>query len=131
MDFQLDVLKMKNDNSLNCRFLYIPVILLTAFLLLNCSKETVELPAEELNFQSLVSEKDTIAPGETTKVIATATGSQLTYYWSATIGDILGSGSEIVYAASPCQVGINQITCKIKNGSNQSVSKIIDIVVYE
>jgi hypothetical protein len=98
---------------------------------MNCSKEEEELPVEDLIFESLVSEKDTIAPGETTNITAVATGSRLSYYWSATLGDILGSGQEIVYAASPCQTGINQITCKIINGNAQSKSKTIDIVVYE
>jgi hypothetical protein len=98
---------------------------------MNCSKEEQELPAEDLIFESLISEKDTIAPGETTTVNAIATGNGLSYYWSATLGDILGSGSEIVYAASPCQTGINQITCKIADRSGQSKSKTIDIVVYE
>jgi len=116
---------------MNCRNLLLPIIILMAIFLVNCSKEKEDLSETELVFHSLVSEKDTIAPGETTTVTADATGSNLTYYWSATIGDILGSGSEIVYAASPCQAGTNQITCEIKSGGNQSVSKTIGIVVYE
>lgn len=99
--------------------------------MMNCNKEEEELPVEELIFETLISEKDTIAPGETTPVTAIATGSGISYYWSATLGDILGSGSEIVYAASPCQTGINQITCKIMDRNNQSKSKTIDIIVYE
>lgn len=113
------------------KFCFLPIILPLAFVLLNCSKEEEELPETKLVFHSLVSEKDTIAPGETTRVTADATGSNLTYHWSATIGDILGSGSEVIYAASPCQAGTNQITCEITDGSNQPASKTIDIVVYE
>jgi hypothetical protein len=116
---------------MNKKFMYLSVIFLMTLLIANCSKEEEELPETELVFQSLVSEKDTIIPGETTTVTATATGSNLTYRWSATIGDILGSGSEVTYAASPCQAGTNQITCEITDGSNQSASKTIDIVVYE
>lgn len=118
----------------NCiiqRLLFGLVILTSTALLMNCSKEEEELPVEDLVFESLVSAKDTIAPGETTTVTATASGTGLTYYWSATLGDILGSGSEIVYTASPCQTGTNQITCKITDGNNQSKSKTIAIVVYE
>lgn len=96
-----------------------------------CTKEEEEPMGGEINFQSLVAEQDTIAPGETTKVKATATGDQLEYHWSASLGDILGSGAEVVYAASPCQAGTNKITCKITSSSVQSESKTIDIVVYE
>lgn len=97
----------------------------------SCSKEETELP-NDLVFQSLVAEKDTIAPGETVKIKASATGSRLEYFWEANpFGDILGSGAEITYAASPCGVGANKISCRITNGSKQEETKTIDIVVYE
>ena len=121
---------MKNNDKI-LRILHLLLIFILTILLLNCGKDEVELSETELVFYSLVSEKDTIAPGETTNIVATASGNNLTYYWSASIGDILGSGSKIVYAASPCQTGTNQITCQITNGSRQSKSKTIDIVVYE
>lgn len=81
-------------------------------------------------YHSLSIEKDTIAPGETTKVTATASGIHLNYFWSATLGDILGSGAEVIYAASPCSAGKNRITCRIESGS-QSETKTVDIIVYE
>jgi hypothetical protein len=95
----------------------------------SCSKEDINTP-NDLVFQSLVAEKDTIAPGEKVKIKASATGSQLEYFWSVTLGDIIGSGAEITYAASPCAVGTNTVTCKINNG-NQSDTKTVEIVVYE
>ena len=96
----------------------------------SCSKEETELP-DDLVFHSLIAEKDTIAPDETVKIKAHATGSKIEYFWSATpFGDILNSGSEVTYAASPCAVGTNKVTCKVTNG-NQSESKTIEIVVYE
>ena len=97
----------------------------------NCTKEEEEPAGGEINFQSLVAEQDTIAPGETTIIKATASGNQLEYHWSASLGDILGSGAEVVYAASPCQVGTNKISCKITSGRTHSETKTIDIVVYE
>lgn len=115
---------------MNKKLLYLAVIFLLTVLLVNCSKEEEDLPETELVFQSLISENDTIAPGESTKLKATATGSSLEYYWSATLGDIIGSGAEVTYVASPCAVGTNEITCKVTNG-NQSESKSIEIVVYE
>jgi hypothetical protein len=103
--------------------------IITAFLILNCSKGYQEEPGE-LVFHSLSIEKDTIAPGETVKVTATASGISLNYFWSATLGDILGHGAEVTYAASPCSAGKNQITCRVESGS-LSKTKTVDIVVYE
>ncbi len=106
------------------------ILIVTTFCF--CSKEDDETePMQNLVFHSLVAEKDTISPGEETHITATATGSNLQYFWSATLGDILGSGSVVVYTSSPCNVGTNEITCKIKCGDGQSKSKIIKIVVLE
>lgn len=110
--------------------LRISAVFLFAVILVNCSDEEEE-PTGELTFHSLVAEKDTLFPGEEIKVTAEATGVNLEYYWSATKGDILGSGAEITYAASPCHIGRNKITCAIKSGPTVSASKSIDIVVYE
>jgi hypothetical protein len=106
------------------------LVVIVAVLFFSCSTEEQEVP-EDLVFHSLVAVKDTIAPGGTTSVKATASGSQLEYFWSASLGDILGTGAEVIYAASPCQAGTNKITCKITNGSIQSETKTIEIVVYE
>jgi hypothetical protein len=79
--------------------------------------------------KSLTAEKDTIESGQSTKVFAVASGYKLTFYWSATAGDILGSGDEVVYTASPCHAGKNKINCTVRDGNNASRSKEIEIVV--
>ena len=109
----------------------VPILIFFALLLCNCNKDEEEEPLQDLIFQSLVAEEDTLVSGEVTNVIATATGSNLSYYWSAFKGDILGFGSEVIYASSPCYLGKNQITCTVTNGNNQSETKTIDIVVIE
>lgn len=86
-------------------------------------------PSQALYFQSLEAEKDTIESGQSTKVYAVATGYKLSYYWSATAGDILGSGDQVVYTASPCHIGKNTISCTVKDGNNASRTKEIEIVV--
>lgn len=121
---------MKNK-ILDMRFLIrIFVVLILIFFLMNCNKEE-EIPSGDVAFHSLIAEKDTLSPGEETTIKASATGINLEYFWSATKGDILGSGAEITYAASPCHIGTNKITCKITSGPDISESKTIDIVVYE
>jgi hypothetical protein len=96
----------------------------------SCNKEDdTGDPSQPLIFSSLIAEKDTIAPGESTEITATATGYSITYKWSATAGDILGSGARVMYAASPCHAGSNRITCTVKDGNNKSAAKEIEIVV--
>ncbi len=98
----------------------------------SCSKGddgNQEDPGQPLIYTSLTAERDTIESGETTKVTAVATGYKLSFHWSATAGDILGTGSQVIYAASPCQAGKNKITCTISDGNNNSNSKEIFIVV--
>ncbi len=82
-----------------------------------------------LVFSELVAESDTIVSGTSTSITATATGYNLTYSWSATAGNILGSGHEVIYTTPPCVPGINQISCTIKDGNNKTETKNINIVV--
>lgn len=107
-------------------------LLVLSILLVCCSKEETggsEDPDQPFIFSSLSAEKDTIESGQSTKIIAVATGFKLTYYWAATAGDILGSGHEVLYTASPCQAGKNKITCTVCDGNNVSETKEIFIVV--
>jgi hypothetical protein len=102
------------------------------FLMVSCTKDEnggSENPDQPLFFVSLEAEKDTIESGGSTKISAVASGYKLTFYWSATAGDILGSGSEVIYTASPCHIGKNTITCTVRDGKNVSQSKEIFIVV--
>ena len=115
-------LKMKNSLLL---------ITITALVFIACEKENENggNPDQQLVFQSLVADRDTLIAGESTRIIATASGYKLSYYWSATAGDILGSGAEVIYAPSPCHAGENQISCEVKDGNSQSMTKTINIVV--
>jgi len=107
-------------------------LLLLLFVVISCSKDDnggSEDPDQPFIFSSLSAEKDTIESGQSTKVTAVASGYRLTYKWSASAGDILGSGNEVVYTASPCHIGKNTITCTVRDGNNVSESKEIFIVV--
>lgn len=86
-------------------------------------------PTEVLKFESLVADDNQISPGETTQITAIATGYQLEYHWSATLGDILGSGAEVEYATSPCHIGTNEISCTVKDGNGESETKTVSILV--
>lgn len=108
------------------------LVLLLFFALASCSKEENGDngdPGQPLVFTSLTAEKYTIAPGETTKITAVATGYKIEYNWSASAGDILNSGSTVLYAASPCHAGTNKVTCTVTDGNKVSQSKEVSIVV--
>jgi hypothetical protein len=106
------------------------ILLLAVFVFSFCEKNETDEPFQNLVYQSLTAERDTISPGENTNITALASGSNLKYFWTASSGDILGSGNKVVYAPSPCHSGSNTITCKITNG-NQTESKSVIIVVLE
>ena len=99
----------------------------------SCEKDNENIntddPSQVLVFSSLRSEKYSITAGESTKITATAAGYQIRYLWEASAGNIVGSGSEVTYVASPCHVGENEITCTVSDGNNKSESKSLTIVV--
>ena len=108
------------------------IALLLIFSLTFCSKEENGNngdPNQPLVFSSLTAEKNSISSGETTKITAVATGYMIVYKWSATAGDILGSGKSVVYAASPCHSGSNKVTCTVTDGNNVSQSREVLIEV--
>ncbi|MDD3877899.1 MAG: hypothetical protein PHT69_14855 [Bacteroidales bacterium] len=82
-----------------------------------------------LVFSDLKAENDTIYAGTSTSITATATGKDLIYMWSASAGDILGSGNTVTYASPPCVPGINEVSCTVKDNINNTQTKTINIVV--
>jgi hypothetical protein len=107
------------------------IISIASLLLVACDKENENGgdPSQQLIFESLVADRYTLNAGESTRIIATASGYNISYHWSATAGDILGSGAEVMYAPSPCHAGENEITCEVKDGNNNSKTKSIRILV--
>lgn len=83
-----------------------------------------------LNFISLTNTSDTIRLGEITRIIATAEGDGLEYHWSASSGDLIGSGNVIFFGASSCCAGISEINCTVKDQYKNEASKQISIYAY-
>jgi hypothetical protein len=106
---------------------YLLVILLI-ILVFSCEQDD-PCSGELLIFQSLTVADDTIEAGAYVDVVAVAEGCRLSYHWSVTAGSILGSGPEVIFAASPCSVGDNIITCTVKDGNDQSETKTVGVVV--
>ncbi|MBI5219836.1 MAG: PKD domain-containing protein [Bacteroidia bacterium] len=118
------MLREKTSSS----FLLILYILCISFI--SCKKEKNNEPVTvPLNFTGLVADNDTIQPGTSTAITATATGEGLTYTWTATAGNIVGSGNKITYASTPCMDGNYNIQCEVKDKAGSSQSKSVTIRV--
>ena len=114
------------------RLVFFTGIFLMLMFFYSCNKTEIETEyVDDVNFTALQIEKDSIYAGEETKIKAVATGTNIEFFWSATKGDILGSGNEIIYASSPCHIGTNTITCTVKNNSENAKTKTVKVVVLE
>jgi hypothetical protein len=115
----------------NPRLSYLIILL---FLLIGCRGEDDGewngTPGVLTAFVSLTAEQDTVRAGGSTKVTAVAEGELIRYIWSATQGDILGSGSQVTWVAPSCACGNGDITCKARAGGRE-LSKTITIVVVD
>jgi len=98
-------------------------------LLTSCKKEEKDEDAYLSSFISLVADNDTIFTGQSTKITATAEGQNISFFWTASAGDILGSGNVVTYIAPTCVPGINEISCTASAGSS-SEKKTINITVF-
>lgn len=98
-------------------------------LLASCKKGSEPTPQPTpFKFESLTAGASEIefSVNPTTQITAVATGDGLKYYWSASAGDILGSGDRITYTANPgCCGGYQTITCTVKDEyGNRGVKQV-------
>lgn len=110
------------------RTICIVFFIITLAVVISCKKDTNNNNIAPLDFTELKADDDTLYAGSSTYVRATATGTDLLFQWSATAGDILGSGATVQYAAPPCVSGSHQITCTIKDAGNNTASKTVTII---
>ncbi len=84
---------------------------------------------DPLVFTGLTAARDTIFTEDTTRLSAAASGYNITYSWWVEKGDLIGSGPEIIFVATPCTVGNNPITCTVTDGNQQSKSLVVTVTV--
>lgn len=104
-------------------------VILPLLLILGCSDSILGTANDEsgdLEIISMTADPEIIYVGSTSKVtIKTNMEEGLTYRWWASLGYIIGSGSEVQYSASSCCVGVNSITCTVSDDNGNEVSKSV------
>ena len=106
---------------------------LSVMIQLSCESQEPE-PSNPMafKFDSLVSESYELyySVNPTTKITAYASGQELSYYWSATAGEIFGSGNQVTYSSNPGCCGGNQIVrCIVVDKNNGGLDKEVEIYV--
>jgi len=82
-----------------------------------------------LVFNSLTCGRDTIFTEDTTRIRASASGDELIFEWFVEKGDLLGSGAEITFVATPCTIGNNDIHCTVKDVHGKSETRFVTVTV--
>jgi hypothetical protein len=96
-----------------------------------CKKESAPTDSGNIEFFSLVVEKDSVPITELTKVTATVTGDNLTYTWKCDneLGIFEGAGAEVLFTI--CHGGKFKITCEVKDNANHQASKDVYVNYVE
>lgn len=99
------------------------LILFVLTMVTGCKKDTSPSGTGNIEFVSLVVEKDSLAITELTKVTATVIGDNLTYTWKCDneLGVFEGSGAEVMFTI--CHEGKFKITCEVKDNANHQAVK--------
>ena len=112
------------------RILYLSTILIVV-IMISCSKSSSapeDNTSGDFKFISLVPQDTAIQVNGFTNVTANATGSGLTYKWTASYGTFLGSGSTVKWTV--CHSDKFTITCEVKDDKGHSDSKSVSINVH-
>ncbi|MFZ4465056.1 MAG: hypothetical protein ACOYN5_14505 [Bacteroidales bacterium] len=104
---------------------------LSVVLIISCSKSSVDpvdnTTDKEFKFVSLVSQDTALPINGITTVTASATGSGLTYRWTASYGSFIGSGASVKWTV--CHSDTFTISCEVKDDQGHAESKVISINV--
>jgi hypothetical protein len=87
--------------------------------------------AKQFTFESLTSDVSVLKQGDLTNIRAKVDGTGISYSWSASAGDLLGSGNYIAFGAGSCCTGNHTITCTVSDSHNNSESKSVVINVHQ
>jgi hypothetical protein len=111
--------------------LVLAFILIATLTFCHKKKNTSDPNAKQFTFESLTSDASVLKQGDLTNIRAKVDGSDISYSWSASSGDLLGSGNYIAFGAGSCCTGDHTITCKVSDSHNNSESKSVIINVHQ
>ena len=83
---------------------------------------TFQNPGGTFSFTKITVTPNPIKIGTASKVIAVASGTNLTYKWTTSHGDLFGNGAAIYYSDS-C-IGTYTITCVVSDGTHSATITI-------
>ena len=89
------------------------------------STKNTTKPATPLSFTGISASVNPVQQSKVADLTANASGSNLTYSWSASHGDLFGSGSTVMYSTAPCCVGTHTVTCVVSDGSSSSTKTLV------
>jgi len=104
------------------------ISIFSCIILISCSKSGTgpsDSNGTDFKFVSLVPKDTAIQVNGITTITATATGSGLSYKWTASYGTFVGSGSMVQWTV--CHSDKFKITCEVKDNNGHSDSKEIYI----
>ncbi|HXB38943.1 MAG TPA: PKD domain-containing protein [Bacteroidia bacterium] len=95
-----------------------------------CTKSKTTNPANAnsttpLAFSSLKASVNPVQQSQVSNITATASGNNISYTWTASHGDLFGSGAAVMYSTAPCCVGTHTITCVVSDGSSSQTKTLV------
>jgi hypothetical protein len=112
------------------KYLFFLLLVMLAFV--SCKKDpepTDDTQYVALKFDTLYASPDTFGIGGQTEIKAIASGTQLTYAWSVSLGDVLGSGATVNFVSSPCMYGTYQVSCTVSDSKSNQQQRICNITI--
>jgi hypothetical protein len=110
--------------------IFVSLLTIAIVFLLACNKSDSSgdsNSAGTLVFSSLVPQDTVMKVNGITSITANATGSGLTYHWTASYGTFIGSASTVQWTV--CHSDKFRITCEVKDDQGHSASKEVSIHV--
>ena len=109
------------------------LLVISAVVLTSCSKEKSNdepgpQPAQ-FEYKSLTVQDTLMAITDINTIIANASGDGLSYHWSASYGNFIGSGSTVQWTV--CHADKFRITCEVRDQYGHSESKDVYVRVRD
>ena len=113
--------------------IFLTTLIIIALVVVSCTKnddktDSASQPAQ-FEYKSLVAQDTIMLLTDINTIVATANGDGLTYHWSASYGNFIGSGSTVQWTV--CHADKFSITCEVRDQYGHSESKDVYVRVRE